>query len=178
MKRIASLVVATASLLTAVSYSSTITLNGTTYALTRGVYGGFANWDDAVQAEFGAGSSVSDFSTLKIDAAQDADALWDFLTNELGPGGSAYIEYNGQKLYQGMPMFFQLHSTNPGGGWFVINNIDPSPAGYPDRINLGRWDLGNQKIFAVVNTEAIPEPSSLLLGATGVLSLVCLRRRG
>lgn len=156
-------------------HAGTITLGDNTYAVSTGTYGGYSNWDTAVQAEFGSGSTVADFATLKLDSVGNEQNLWNFLVSE--GLGSAYLEYNGQQYYQGMPTFLDMHATYPGPGWFVINNIDSPPTGYPNRIDLGRWDLGNQKILAVVTPAPIPEPSAFFMLGAGVLALANRRRR-
>lgn len=155
------------------AHAATLTLGSRTYAVTSGTYSGSSDWDAAIQAEFGSGSSTADFTTLKLDAVGNEETLWNFL---VGEGlGSAYVEYSGQQFYQGMPIFLDMHVNNPGGGWFVIDNIDSPPSGYPNRIDLGRWDLGNQKILAVVTP--VPEPSGLLLLGAGAIALANRRRR-
>jgi hypothetical protein len=151
-----------------------ITLNGKTYALTSEAYGGYSDWEQAVKAEYGPSSTVADFATLKLDSASDADALWNYLVGELETAGSAYLEWNGEPYASGMPVFLAVHASDPGAGWYVMDYIDPSPANYPNRINLGRWDIDNQRILAVV--APVPEPSTALLGALGLMLLFRKRR--
>lgn len=163
-----------ASLVAGIScHAATLTLGSRTYAVTTGTYSGYSNWDTAIQAEFGSGSSTAEFTTLKLDAVGNEQALWNFLISE--GLGSAYIEYNGSATYGGMPVFLEMHASYPGPGWFVINNIDSPPTGYPNRMDLGRWDLGNQKILAVVTP--IPEPSAFLMLGAGAVALTSRRRR-
>lgn len=149
-----------------------ITLNGKTYALTSEAYGGSSDWEQAVKAEYGSSSTVADFATLKLDSASDADALWNYLVDEFA--GAAYIKWNGDQYASSMPIFLELHASNPGGGWALLDYIDPSPTGYPNRIDLGRWDIGDQRILAVV--APVPEPSTALLGALGLMLLFRKRR--
>jgi hypothetical protein len=153
---------------------ASITLNGTTYSLTSGTYGGYSDWEQAVDAEFGTASSVADFATLKLDSSADADALWNYLVGELEIPGAAYVKWNGVATASGMPIFLELHASDPGPGWAVLDNIDDSDPGYPTRIDLGRWDLGNQRVLAVV--APVPEPSAALLGSFGLLLLLRKRR--
>lgn len=163
-----------ASLLVSISsHAATLTLGSHTYAVTTGTYGGYSDWNTAVQAEFGAGSSTADFTTLKLDAVGNEEALWNFLISE--GLGSAYVNYNGQTYMNGMPIFLAMHADYPGPGWYVIDSIDSPPADYPNRIDLGRWDLGNQKILAVVTP--VPEPSAFVMLGAGAVALIRRRRR-
>lgn len=157
------------------SVASTLTLNGHTYAVTTGTYSGSSNWSTAVQAEFGSGSSVADFATLKLDSVGSADMLWDFLIAE--GASTTYVKYNSQQFISSYPIFLQLHEEYPGPSWAVVDYIDPTPTGYPDRIDLGRWNLGNQKILAVTTAAAVPEPASVTLVGLGLLGLGFRRRR-
>lgn len=156
------------------SQASTITLNGRTYAVTSGSYASNADWESAVDAEFGADAEVADFATLKLDALADPNALWDFLVQQNVT--AANLEYNGLQLFPGSSewsYFLQVQVNDPGAGWFVIDFIDVPPTGYPDRINLGRWS-GTRQILAVVPT-AVPEPSTAMIALPTLLAF--LRRR-
>lgn len=155
------------------SIAGTITLGTHTYTVTTNTYGGYSDWETAVQNELGLGATPADFATLKLDSVGRETDLWNFLTSE--GLGSAYILWNENAYVDGMPIFLTRHLDYPGGSWYVMDFIDPSPTGYPNRIDLGRWDLGNQKIIAVTTVAAVPEPSAALLGGLGVLAL--LRRR-
>lgn len=155
--------------------AGSIILNGKTYALTTGTYSGTSDWEYAIDQEFGTQSTVADFTTLKLDAV-DADALWDFLVAE--EAASVYIKWNGEQYVDGMPIFMNLHENFPGSFWFVLDFIDPGPAGYPERIDLGRWDIGNQRILAqVVSAAPVPEPATFTLAGLGLLGYVFSRRR-
>lgn len=155
------------------SIAGTITLGTHTYTVTTNTYGGNSNWDTAVQTELGLGATTADFATLKLDSVGRETDLWNFLVSE--GVSAAYIKWNGNSTTSGYPIFLERHSPDPGPSWAVLDFIDPSPAGYPDRIDLGRWDIGNQKIMAVTTVAAVPEPSAAALGGLGLLAL--LRRR-
>lgn len=165
-----------------VSHGATLSLNGKTYALTTASVSYNGDWEAAVDAEFGESATVADFATLKTDAAGLESTLWTFLAENLGTSGSAFIEYNGNQLLSGYGYFLELHSTYPGGSWFVIDNIDPGSPGYgtstgeEGRIDLGRW-TGTKRVLAVVSTEtsAVPEPTAVL--CCGVLAIGSLLRR-
>ena len=161
--------------------ASTLSLNGKTYALTTNSYNYNADWEAAVDAEFGESATVADFATLKVDAVGLETTLWGFLADNLGgTTGSAFLEYNGSPSVSGYGYFLELHSVFPGGGWYVADYIDPGTAGYGTvagdvgRIDLGRW-TGTKKILTVVSTAPVPEPTAAL--TCGILAAGSLLRR-
>jgi hypothetical protein len=164
--------------------AATLILNGKTYAITSGTYAGYSNWETAVDGAFGVNASVADFDVLQVDSVGRELDLWNWFKSE--GVNTTYVKWGGQQTTQGYPIFLDLHPTYPGSNWSVLDFIDPGSVGYGStaadvgRIDLGRWDLGNVKILAVVPTVAatpIPEPASIM--ATGGLLLggLFLRRR-
>lgn len=150
--------------------SATTTLNG--FAITTSAYSETANWETAVDNEFGSSARVASFEELKaaFTTTEQIASLATFL------GGQAInVTYGGSQLRDGWRGYFIVyHGSSVPGGWAVHDKIGDTSTG--NQISLGSW-TGTNKIMATNIAPAsapVPETSTTLLGVLGSL---CLLRR-
>jgi pimeloyl-ACP methyl ester carboxylesterase len=136
---------------------------GKRYRVTSQSYPDNSDWHAAVQAEFGQGWTVADWTDLKTAFGTSMDharSLAHLLSGEVTtqPGGSAYVTVGGQKIHS-----FDRH-------YFVTAHYQNKPSSYLDHdqlfnnmISLGSWP-GQGRILAVSDT--IVEEKSFLPSQT------------
>ncbi|MFY7817548.1 MAG: hypothetical protein ACOVRB_04200, partial [Akkermansiaceae bacterium] len=150
--------------------SATTILNG--FAITTSAYSETANWETAVDTEFGASATVARFEDLKATFTTTEQIA--SLTNLLA-GQAIGVTYGNSQLLQGWRGYFIVyHGSSVGGGFAVHDKIGDTSTG--NQISLGSWP-GERKIMAANVAPAsapVPETSTTLLGVLGSL---CLLRR-
>lgn len=174
--------------------------DGYTYSLARylgedGLILGTYTLFDAFENDLGARA----FSFTVSDGLHDLGSLveggltangWDFLAdairaNNLGQilgYGKLTSQSGGQMAYlltPGIPGDFNGDGTVDAADYVVWRDTDGTPAGYDKwRANLGKSaTIGASLMNAIAGSQAVPEPSSLLLAALATLMAVAAVRR-
>ncbi len=152
--------------------SATTTLNG--FAITTSAYSETANWETAVDGEFGSSARVASFEELK--AAFTTNAQISSLATFIGAQAIG-VTYGGSQLRDGWRGYFIVnHGSTVPGGFAVHDKIGNTSTG--NQISLGSWTF-DRKIMAANVAPApapVPETSTTLLGIFGCLYLLRHKR--
>ena len=151
--------------------ASTTTLNG--FALTSGTYSETANWESAVDTEFGTSATIASFEQLKATFTTTAQIA--SLAN-LIIGNSVGVTYGGNQIYSGNRAYFIVyHGSSVQSGFLVHDKIGDVSTN--NQISLGSWYFDRKILAANVAPASapVPETSTTLLGLLG--SLFFFRRK-